>query len=154
MLNPVERGDEHSTLFIDHIGLAFHAHITRFYGDHGAMPEITTGRLSTWQLRRAINYMADHLDGDPTVAQLARECGLSAGYFARAFRETTGSTPHQWLMRRRVTRARELLLSSRLGLAEIGIVCGFVDQSHFTRVFARIEGHSPGRWRRLHQTIS
>lgn len=151
LLDPVEQAGEHSTLFIDHIALAFHAHLIHAYGDVGAPRTARAGRLSPWQLRRALDYMTAHLDGDPTVAQLARECGLSAGYFARAFRATTGVTPHQWLIRRRVARARELLLTSRLELAHIALTCGFVDQSHLTRVFVRFQGDSPGRWRRRHQ---
>lgn len=149
LLSRVERPGECSTLFIDHIGLAFHAHISEVYG--AASPRrVATGRLAGWQLRRAIDYMVAHLDGDPTIAQLATECGLSAGYFARAFRRTAGITPHQWLMRRRVENARELLLRGQLELASIATACGFVDQSHFTRIFARFEGESPGRWRRRH----
>ena len=77
----------------------------------------------------------------------ARECGLSSGYFTRAFRQTTGVSPHQWLIRKRVERARGLLLGNGLGLADIALVCGFVDQSHFSRVFTKFEGDSPGRWR-------
>lgn len=92
--------------------------------------------------------MVSNLDGDPTIAQLAQECGLSASYFARAFRRTAGVTPHQWLLSRRVDKARALLLQGSLDLASIAAVCGFVDQSHFTRVFASIENDTPGRWRR------
>jgi AraC family transcriptional regulator len=85
------------------------------------------------------------------VAELARECGLSSGYFSRAFRLTTGITPHQWLIRKRVERARQLLLGNGLRLVDIALVCGFVDQSHFTRVFTRFEGESPGKWRQRHR---
>ena len=148
LLGNVERPDERSALFVDHIGLAFHAHVTRVYGRSAAPTRAPVGGLSPWQLRRALNFVRDHLDGDPTIAQIAQECGLSSGYFARAFRQTVGVSPHQWLMRERVERARQLLSAGRLDLAEIALACGFVDQSHFTRVFARFEGHSPGRWRR------
>ena len=151
LLDSVERPGEHSALFIDHIGLAFHAHVIRAYGDAGPPRATRAGRLSSWQIRRALDFMTAHLDGDPTVAQLAQECGLSAGYFARAFRATTGVTPHQWLIRRRVARARELLLTSHLELAHIALTCGFVDQSHLTRIFTRFQGESPGRWRRQHR---
>jgi AraC-like DNA-binding protein len=150
LLGRVEHASERSALFIDHIGLAFHAHVTEVYGAEWLPPRPPAGRLTAWQLRRTIDYMIAHLEGDPTIAQLAEQCGLSAGYFARAFRRTTGVTPHQWLMRRRVERARELLLHGGLDLAGIAAACGFVDQSHFTRVFARLEGDSPGRWRRRH----
>lgn len=147
LLDRIELAHERSTLFIDHIALAFHAHVTQFYGAAGSHDPLSRGQLAPWQLRRAVEFISAHLDGDPTIAQLARECGLSAGYFARAFRRTTGVTPHQWLMRKRVERARDMLLTGGLGLADVAIVCGFVDQSHFSRVFAKFHGLSPGRWR-------
>jgi AraC family transcriptional regulator len=149
LLGHVEQPHERSALFIDHIGLAFHAHVTGVYGHAGTHP--ASGGLSPWQLRRALDFMIVHLDGDPTAAQLARECGLSPGYFARAFRHTMGVTPHQWLMRKRIEQARALLLRGKMELADIAIACGFVDQSHFSRVFARFEGHAPGHWRRLNR---
>jgi AraC-like DNA-binding protein len=151
LLDPVENASERSTLFIDHVALAFFAHVMRTYGDAPVADGSTPGVLSPWQLRRALDFLSAHLSEDPSVAELARECGLSSGYFARGFRRTTGVTPHQWLIRKRVERARQLLLGNGLGLADIALVCGFVDQSHFSRVFAKIEGDSPGRWRQRHR---
>ena len=69
-------------------------------------------------------------------------------HFERAFRQTTGMPPHQWLTKHRVERAKALLSLGSLELAEIAEACGFADQSHFTRVFSRCEGVTPGRWRR------
>ena len=151
LLDQVERADERSNLFIDHIALAFHAHVIESYGNVAAPVRSNAGKLSPWQLRRVLDFMAVHLNDDPTIAELAQQCGLSPGYFARAFRQTIGITPHQWLVRKRIERARALLLGSALGLAEIAVMCGFVDQSHFTRVFAKFEGDSPGRWRQKQQ---
>jgi AraC family transcriptional regulator len=151
LADQVERAEERSALFIDHLALAFYAHVMKTYGNAVAPAERISGGLSPWQLRRVLDFIAAHLDGDPTITELARECALSPGYFVRAFRRTTGSTPHQWLVRKRVERAKALLLASALGLADIAVACGFVDQSHFTRVFAKLEGNSPGRWRRAHR---
>lgn len=150
LVDHVERANERSALFIDHVALAFHAHVMTDYGNAAAPGDLTPGALSPWQLRRVLDFLSAHLSGDPTVAELARECGLSSGYFSRAFRQTTGVTPHQWLIAKRIERARQLLLGNGLGLADIALVCGFVDQSHFTRVFAKLEGDSPGRWRQRH----
>ena len=150
LLDSVERANERSTLFIDHVALTFCAHVMRTYGNAPLPDDRPAGGLSPWQLRRVLDFIAAHLNDDPSIAELARECGLSSGYFSRAFRQTTGVTPHQWLIRRRVERARQLLLGNGLGLADIALVCGFVDQSHFTRVFAKLEGDSPGRWRQRH----
>lgn len=151
LLDHVERANERSALFIDHIALAFHAHVMRAYGNAAVPDDLASGGLSPWQLRRALDFLSAHLSDDPGVADLARECGLSTGYFSRAFRQTTGITPHQWLIRRRLERARQLLLGNGLELADIALVCGFVDQSHFTRVFAKLEGDSPGKWRQRHR---
>jgi AraC family transcriptional regulator len=151
LLDQVELANERSALFIDHVALAFFAHIMSTYGNASVPDDLTSGRLSPWQLRRALDFLSAHLSGDPSVAELARECGLSSGYFSRAFRQTMGVTPHQWLIRKRVERARQLLLGNGLGLADIALVCGFVDQSHFTRVFARLQGESPGKWRQTHR---
>jgi AraC family transcriptional regulator len=150
LLDHVERANERSALFIDHVALAFFAHVMSTYGNAVVSNDVKPGGLSPWQLRRVLDFIAAHLNGDPTIAELARECALSPGYFARAFRQTTGNTPHQWLVQKRIEKARTLLLGSALGLAEIAVRCGFTDQSHFTRVFTRVEGDSPGRWRRLH----
>jgi AraC family transcriptional regulator len=147
LLDHVERANERSTLFIDHVALAFHAHVMRAYGNAAVPDDLASGGLSPWQLRRVLDFLSAHLSDDPTVSELARECGLSSGYFTRAFRQTTGVTPHQWLIGKRIERARQLLLGNGLGLADIALVCGFVDQSHFSRVFAKLEGESPGRWR-------
>jgi AraC-like DNA-binding protein len=151
LLGQVERASERSALFIDHVALAFFAHVMGTYGNAPVPDDSTPGALSPWQIRRVLDFLAAHLTDDPTVAELARECGLSSGYFARAFRQTTGVTPHQWLIRKRVERARGLMLGNGLGLADIAVVCGFVDQSHFTRVFAKLEGETPGRWRQLNR---
>lgn len=147
LLDRIELEHERSTLYVDHIALAFCTHVTEAYGHSHGPDKAVPGQLSPWQLRRTIDFIAAHLDGDPTIAQLAEQCGLSSGYFARAFRRTTGVTPHQWLIRKRIERAQELLLRGRIELAEVAIVCGFVDQSHLTRVFAKFTGISPGRWR-------
>jgi AraC family transcriptional regulator len=82
------------------------------------------------------------------LKQVARECGLSASYFSRAFRRSEGSAPHNWLLARRVDVAKEKLRDPRLTLAQVALECGFADQSHLTRVFTRFVGVSPGTWRR------
>jgi len=144
----MEHPGDGTAMFSDCIALAFFAHIMRAYG--GASVERSArGGLAAWQLRRAREFINANLTGDPSISQVANECGLSSSYFARAFKEATGVPPHRWLTKQRVERAKELLQDPRLELADIAQACGFVDQSHFTRVFSRSEGYSPGRWRRL-----
>lgn len=73
---------------------------------------------------------------------------ISVRHFARAFKETMGTSPHRYLLKRRVETAHELLLNPRLSLLEIALACGFADQSHFTRVFTAAMDISPGALRR------
>ena len=138
---------EGGALFTEYLALAFHAHVVHAYG--GA-PNITpAGGLAPWQLRRAFELMDAEMSANPTIRTLAAECHLSSSHFSRAFRETTGLAPHQWLTKRRIERAREMLLVPDSNLVDIALACGFVDQSHFARVFAKTEHDSPGRWRRM-----
>jgi AraC-like DNA-binding protein len=146
----LEQPGDGTAMFADCIALAFFAHIVRAYGS------ISTGRnvrggLAPWQLRRARDFINANLAGDPSISDIASECGLSASYFVRAFKQATGLPPHRWLIKQRVERAKELLQGSSQELFDIAQLCGFVDQSHFTRVFSKSEGYSPGRWRRLHR---
>jgi AraC-like DNA-binding protein len=147
----MEQPGEGAAIFADSIALAFFAHIVRAYGSVPVGRQNVGGGLASWQLQRARDFMIANLAGDPSIAEVANECRLSSGYFTRAFKQTTGMPPYRWLTKQRVERAKELLLDPRQELADIAQLCGFVDQSHFTRVFSRSEGHSPGRWRRLYR---
>jgi AraC-like DNA-binding protein len=100
------------------------------------------------QANRAKAIMAGIGGRDVGLTEVARECGLSRGYFTKAFKARTGLTPHQWRQRYRIDRAKTLLLETKFDVAEIALECGFADQSHLTRVFARMVGDSPASWRR------
>jgi AraC family transcriptional regulator len=88
------------------------------------------------------------LGGDPSIVVMAAECDISMSYFARAFRASIGMTPHQWIIHRRVARAKTLIQDTTLTLVEIALLCGFVDQSHLGRHFLRQAGVTPAQWRR------
>jgi AraC family transcriptional regulator len=140
-----------TAMFADCIALAFFAHIVRAYGSTPTGRNVRGG-LAPWQLRRARDFINTNLAGDPSISDVANECGLSPSYFVRAFKQATGLPPHRWLTKQRVERAKELLKDPSQALFDIAQLCGFVDQSHFTRVFSKSEGYSPGRWRRLHRS--
>lgn len=99
-------------------------------------------------LHGALEFIAARLDGNVTVADIARHCGLSVGHFVSAFKQSTGLTPHHWLIERRVDEAKRLLKHGKLPLAQIALACGFANQSHFTRVFRLTTGFTPAAWRR------
>lgn len=148
LLPGFERPEQTNTLFVDHVRLAVGAHVAQRYGGLRSEPFAVRGGLAPWQLRRAIDLLLDHLGGDITTADLARECGVSTGHFVRAFRTSVGTSPHRWLMERRVERVKQLLLGGTPPIAEVATACGFADQSHLTRVFTKAVGITPGAWRR------
>ncbi|MNO96722.1 HTH-type transcriptional activator RhaR [compost metagenome] len=133
--------------FIDQLTLALSTHLDERYG----APATASGGggLSAWQLRRVRELIATSLADGLSVDRLARECALSRSHFTRVFKRSMGMSPHDWLLRMRIERARELMLNSTLYLSEISLECGFSDQSHFSRVFLRLTGMSPANWRRL-----
>jgi AraC family transcriptional regulator len=149
LLPATARPAEAPALFLDHVALALTAHVAHAYGGMNRDRRARSGGLAPHQERRAKELMAASLDEDISLLRLAAECGLSARHFARAFRQSTGLSPHRWLIQHRVERARGLLADRRLSLTEIALVCGFADQSHFTRTFTGIVGTSPGAWRRI-----
>ena len=102
------------------------------------------GGLSAAAKRRALEMIDGLLDAHLTVAMLAREVGLSPAHFARAFKQTMGRAPHQYLLALRLERARRLLETSGATLSDIAQRAGFADQAHFTRLFKRAFGITPG----------
>jgi AraC family transcriptional regulator len=140
-----------SSAFIEYVALAFHEHVITMYGGVPAAGRRRGGGLAPWQVRGVCDFIEAHLDGDPSISSLSRECQVSASYFVRAFRMSVGMAPHRWIMKRRTERAKSLMASSEHSLAAIASMCGFVDQSHLSRVFSREVGMSPARWRRRRQ---
>jgi AraC-like DNA-binding protein len=106
--------------------------------------------LAAWQLRRAKEMLLADISGHLPLSELATACRLSVSHFLRAFRASTGTPPRRWLIAQRVNNAQKLLAQSEVPLSEIAYTCGFADQSHFSRVFARISGTTPSVWRREH----
>ncbi|WP_372395663.1 AraC family transcriptional regulator [Azospirillum sp. HJ39] len=78
---------------------------------------------------------------------MAAAAKLNCGYFCQAFKDSFGSPPHAYIVRRRVERAKTLLEGTDMALSQVALDCGFSDQSHFSRIFRRIAGENPRLWR-------
>jgi len=102
------------------------------------------GGLSASARRRALELMNEQLDSTLSVEFLAGEVGLSPAHFARAFKETMGSAPHRYLLTLRLGQARRLLDTPDANLSDVAQRTGFADQAHFTRLFKREFGVTPG----------
>jgi len=105
------------------------------------------GGLAAHQRRLLVEYVDGHLDAAISLGQLAALCALSEYHFARMFRESFGLPPHQYVLARRLNRARELLRRTSQPLGEIALACGFASASHFTNRFRQAVGGTPGEYR-------
>jgi AraC family transcriptional regulator len=106
--------------------------------------ELPRGGLSPSIKRRTLEMIDARLSGKLTVEMLAQEVGLSPAHYARAFKQTIGRAPHQYLLSLRLERARRLLEAPGLGLGDVAHQTGFADQAHFSRLFKREYGITPG----------
>jgi AraC family transcriptional regulator len=106
------------------------------------------GTLPRGRLRAVVAYIEEHLDASPTLEQMAAVAHLSAYHFARQFKAATGVPPHQYLIARRVERAKPFLQGGGdLSLAQVAARAGFANQSHFSHHFRRLVGVTPGQFR-------
>ena len=108
------------------------------------------GRLATWQVKRVLAHIDAHLGDEIRATDLAELVGLSPSHFFRAFRISVGMSPCWYVTRRRINFACERMRTTAEPLAHVALACGFGEQSTFCRVFLRIMGTTPGRWRRSH----
>ncbi len=118
-----------------------------------AQPEISraraTGpRLTAWQRRRVLEHIETRLAKPLKNRELAAVLGYSEFHFNVAFRNALGHAPHEYLIRRRIERAQQLMLATDLPLCQIAAECGLADQSHLSRLFRRVVGETPAAWRK------
>jgi AraC family transcriptional regulator len=111
-------------------------------------PRTKVSALSKWRLKRVQEYVDAHIDEALHLPDLAAAAGLSRMHFAAQFRAATGYRPHEYLLHQRVERAKAMLSSMEMPLVEVALSVGFRAQAHFSTVFKRLTGETPGRWRR------
>jgi len=109
--------------------------------------------MTPWQARCIQGYVAAHLHGMIKVTDLARSASYELIQLNRAFKESFGCTPHQYVMRQRIERAQNIMLLSDDPLDQIAAECGFGSRSHFSRLFRRTVGQRPSAWRRLQASL-
>ncbi|MFI6156327.1 helix-turn-helix domain-containing protein [Kitasatospora sp. NPDC051170] len=105
-------------------------------------PEVEGG-LTPKRLNRVIDHMNGYLDGRLSLPDLAAVAGVSPSHFTRAFRASTGQSPHRYLVRLRLERARRALLTTDTPIAAVAQLSGFADQSHLTRTMRLHTGVTP-----------
>lgn len=142
-----------SSLYADGITLSI---LARLLENIAARASIKPARpssvspLEAWRVKIAIDFIDQRIDGSLTLAELGGAVGLSPMHFAARFRAATGTSPHTFILRRRVEHAKTLLATTRSTVADIAFSVGFRTQAHFTTVFRRHVDDTPHRWRAKH----
>jgi AraC family transcriptional regulator len=110
--------------------------------------------LPKWRLMRVLKYIDANIGEPITLANLANTAGLSRMYFAKQFRAATGIRPHDYILRKRIGRAQQMLAAKPAALVDIALSVGFQTQAHFTTVFKKFVGSTPCQWRREQPNVA
>ena len=134
-------------LFIDGIELAIAALLATRHNALSAPPAAQRGELTPHCMKRVLDYIEAYIDTPLSLVALAQCAQLSEGHFSRLFRASLHQTPHQFVLGRRIARAKTLLISSSHPVLEVGMMCGFPNPQHFSRAFRDLVGLSPSLYR-------
>ncbi|MEM8674477.1 MAG: AraC family transcriptional regulator [Cyanobacteria bacterium P01_G01_bin.67] len=135
-------------LYVESVGNLLITHLLRNHSTANAIPTLPADKLSQTKLKQTIAYIQENLEQSVTLSELATVAQLSPSRFARAFKQTTGTSPHKYILERKIEKALELLKNPLLSIAEIGYSLNFSSQSHFTTVFRRFTGTTPSVYRK------
>ncbi|GAB4347109.1 MAG: AraC family transcriptional regulator [Leptolyngbyaceae cyanobacterium] len=133
-------------LYAETLTNALAVHLVRNYSAHQHKSIRRLGGLSPTQLKSVVDYIHAYLDRELALEELAAIAQLSPYHFCRSFKQSTGLTPHQYLIRQRVERAKLLLKEGKMGILEVALACGFTHQSHLNRHFKRLTGMTPKKF--------
>ncbi|MBD0369671.1 MAG: helix-turn-helix transcriptional regulator [Pyrinomonadaceae bacterium] len=139
-------------LYAESLANVLAVHLLRHYTVAESRAQKFTGGLSGHRLRAVMDFIAENYEQDLSLTELAHVAGMSTFHFAREFKRATGTTPHQYLIKFRVERAKALLVESEIPLVEVGFRSGFSHQSHFSRLFRRLTGTTPLSYRLMFQS--
>ena len=147
LLYEKRQGFQNGAFFLDGIAIALASHLIRRYSADAPVMTNAIGGMTPSTLRRCVALMEARLEGDLGLDELAGEAGLSTSHFIRGFRESTGKTPYQFLLDRRVQRAQTLMRDPRASLAQVAKSSGFANQHHMARIFRSVTGMTPSAYR-------
>ena len=147
MTADLDEGSPAGRLYGESLANALAVYLLRRYAEHRYEPGTYRGGLPGYRLKRVLDYIGDNLTEELSLSQLAGLAGMSPHYFAEMFKQSTGSAPHQYVLLRRIERAKQSLCDPRRSVIEAGMDCGFQDPSHFARVFRKFVGTTPRQFR-------
>jgi AraC family transcriptional regulator len=143
----MKAGFPNGRLFLDSVEQAIAVALVSGYAVRQRPVQVSRGGLGPARLRRIGELVQARLEGDLSLDEMARSVGLSTAHFARVFRKSTGETPHQFVLRQRLERAKAMLRTPDARVLDVAVACGFKTQQHFAQVFRDGCGVSPTSYR-------
>ena len=150
-------GFPNGRLFLDSVEQALAVALVKGYAVQRRSVKTHRGGLGSARLRRIKEFVDARIEDELTLCEMAQAVELSTAHFSRMFRKSTGETPHQFFLRQRVERAKEMLRSADGRVLDVAVACGFKSQQHFAQVFRRVCGVCPTEYRQEfldHETTS
>lgn len=148
MLLEIQQPRPASALYLDSLLESFLLKLLMDHSSASLRGPRSRETLQAFRLKRVTEFVETHMGDRLTLNDLAQVAGGSVFHFSRAFKNALGDAPYRYVLRRRVERAKLLLSDGDLPLTEIAVACGFHDAAHFSKVFARLAGTTPARFRR------
>jgi AraC family transcriptional regulator len=148
IVSEIEQHRPGSRLQLDSLGIMICVQLLRRAGSASRSKQVRGG-LARWQIKRAMECIAERLEDNLTLAALAQEVGLSQYHFARAFKQSTGLTPHRYLLHCRLKRAKALLAETDASVADIAARVGYNEATQLSRLFQAELAISPSTYRRM-----
>lgn len=142
----IENQGRFNRLYGETLALALAAHLLQHYAGEKTHQKLIQPVQPRSSLVEVADYMQAHCEHNLSLGELAQQAQMSLHYFARSFKQTVGLSPHQYLIRCRIERAKALLRQNELPVVEIAHRLGFTDQSHLSRHFKQQTGLTPRQW--------
>jgi AraC family transcriptional regulator len=134
-------------LFLDSVEQALAVALVNGHAVRHRSVRLYRGGLGPARLRRVTDLVHAEIDDELSLEKMAEAAGLSTAHFSQMFRKSTGESPHQFVLRQRVERAKEMLRAADARVLDVAVACGFKTQQHFARVFRQMCGASPTEYR-------
>jgi AraC family transcriptional regulator len=144
----LNEGSPAGSLYGESLANALAVYLLKRYAVLRQTPIAYKRGLPGYRLKRVLNYIGDNLAENLSLSQLGAVAGMSPHYFSELFKQSTGSTPHRYVLMQRIERAKQHLRHSKLSIIDIGLESGFQNPSHFARVFKKCVGIAPSGFQR------
>ncbi len=148
-----ERRESSNRLVLESLGNTTAFYLSERYGAVHHESKVYKSGLTHDRMKSTLDYIETYLAEDLSVIELSNIACLSPYHFGKMFKRSMGTSVHQYVLSRRIERAKSMLLSRRFALSEIALVVGFKDQSQFTTIFKRYVGVTPGTYLRLDRRV-